>query len=130
MKVTLGINTGFATNRFPEPDDWIGIVADELALDTVQFTADLLNPFLPEDELAREVEKIRGLCAKKGVRIQTTFTSAFTRVNPRVRNHEPRPGGCRTAFRSRSTPASRYSPIGLSVGAEPIADYPMVLQSW
>ena len=81
MKVTLGINTGFAANRFPEPDDWIGIVADELGLDTVQFTADLLNPFLPQDVVAREVEKIQSLCEKKGVRIQTTFTSAFTRVN-------------------------------------------------
>ena len=81
MNVSLGINTGFATNRFPEPDDWIGIVADELGLDTVQFTADLLNPFLPEAVVAREVDKIRTLCEKKRVRIGTTFTSAFTRVN-------------------------------------------------
>ncbi|MCC6794704.1 MAG: TIM barrel protein [Candidatus Hydrogenedentes bacterium] len=81
MKVSLGINTGFAINRFPEPDDWVGIVADELGLDTVQFTADLLNPFLPEDIVAREVDTIRGLCEKKGVRVQTTFTSQFTRVN-------------------------------------------------
>lgn len=81
MQVSLGINTGFAINRFPEPDDWVAIVADELRLDTVQFTADLLNPFLPADVVAREVDTIRGLCAKKGVRVQTTFTSQFTRVN-------------------------------------------------
>ncbi len=81
MRVTLGINTGFAINRFPEHDDWIGIVADELGLDTVQFTADLLNPFLPEDLVAREADTIRELCAKKGVRVETTFTSQFTRVN-------------------------------------------------
>ncbi|MCC6154884.1 MAG: sugar phosphate isomerase/epimerase [Candidatus Hydrogenedentes bacterium] len=81
MQVSLGINTGFAINRFPEPDDWVGIVADELGLDTVQFTADLLNPFLPADLVAREVDTVRGLCEKKGVRVQTTFTSQFTRVN-------------------------------------------------
>lgn len=81
MRVTLGINTGFAINRFPEPGDWVGVVADELGLDTVQFTADLLNPFLPVDIVAREVETIAGLCARKRVRIQTTFTSQFTRVN-------------------------------------------------
>jgi sugar phosphate isomerase/epimerase len=52
-----------------------------LGLDTVQFTADLLNPFLPDAVVARQVETIRDLCAKKGVRVQTTFTSAFTRVN-------------------------------------------------
>jgi sugar phosphate isomerase/epimerase len=81
MDVTLGINTGFATNRFPEPDDWIGIVTDELGLDTVQFTADLLNPFLPDPILARETDKIRTLCDRHGVRVHSTFSSAFTRVN-------------------------------------------------
>lgn len=81
MKVKLGINTGFAINRFPEPADWIAVVADELGLDTVQFTADLLNPFLPETLVAREADTIRELCGRKGVRIETAFTSAFTRVN-------------------------------------------------
>lgn len=81
MRVRLGINTGFAINRFPEPEDWIAVVADDLGLDTVQFTADLLNPFLPGDFVRRETAKIRALCDKKGVRVQSTFTSAFTRVN-------------------------------------------------
>ncbi|HOZ50181.1 MAG TPA: TIM barrel protein, partial [Candidatus Hydrogenedentes bacterium] len=81
VNVTLGINTGFAINRYPEPDDWIGVVADELGLDTVQFTADLLNPFLPEDIVYREAARIRSLCDAKGVRVESTFTSAFTRVN-------------------------------------------------
>ncbi len=81
MNVTLGINTGFAINRYPEPDDWVGVVADELGLHNVQFTADLLNPFLPEDLVRREADHIRTLCDKKSIRMQTTFTSAFTRVN-------------------------------------------------
>ncbi|MBN2308473.1 MAG: TIM barrel protein [Candidatus Hydrogenedentes bacterium] len=81
MNIALGINTGFAINRFPEPDDWIDVVADELGLDTVQFTADLLNPFLPEALVARDTDRIRARCDDKGIRIQTTFTSAFTRVN-------------------------------------------------
>jgi sugar phosphate isomerase/epimerase len=81
MEVTLGINTGFAINRFPEPDDWIGVVAEELGLGTIQFTADLLNPFLPEYLVRREADTIRKLCTKKSIRVQTTFTSAFTRVN-------------------------------------------------
>ncbi|MCL4694362.1 MAG: hypothetical protein KJ060_17870 [Candidatus Hydrogenedentes bacterium] len=81
MHVTLGINTGFAINRFPEPDDWVAVVADELGLANVQFTADLLNPFLPEAVVRREAETIRDLCARKSIRVQTTFTSAFTRVN-------------------------------------------------
>ena len=81
MRVTLGINTGFGINRFPEPEDWASVVGDELGLDTVQFTADLLNPFLPPDVVSRQAERIRKACGAKGIRIQSTFTSAFTRVN-------------------------------------------------
>lgn len=81
MRVILGINTGFAINRFPEPENWVPVVADELGVDTVQFTADLLNPSLPEPIIARELEKTRVLCEKKGIWVQTSFTSAFTRVN-------------------------------------------------
>lgn len=81
MRVRLGVNTGFAINRYPDPDDWISIVADELGLDTVQFTADLLNPSLGESIVRRQVDSIRSLCAVKGVHVASTFTSQFTRVN-------------------------------------------------
>lgn len=81
MEVSLGINTGFAINRFPEPEQWIKIVADELGLNRVQFTADLLNPALPEPVVLAETQKIRHLCDRKGIWVQSSFTSAFTRVN-------------------------------------------------
>lgn len=81
MRVRLGVNTGFAINRYPDPDDWVSIVADELGVDTVQFTADLLNPSLGESIVLRQVDMIRNLCDAKGVRVESTFTSQFTRVN-------------------------------------------------
>jgi len=81
MQLKLGINTGFAINRFPEAEDWVNIVADELGLDTIQFTADLLNPFLPESLVKKQADNIRNLCDKKGINIESTFTSQFTRVN-------------------------------------------------
>jgi len=81
MNISLGINTGFAINRFPRPEDWIPVVSQELGLDTVQFTADLLNPFLPDSLIERDVARIRELCGRSGIRVETAFTSAFTRVN-------------------------------------------------
>ncbi len=81
MPITLGVSTGFAINRYPEAEDWVGIVADELGLDTVQFTADLLNPDLPTPVVAHQAEHIRAVCDAKGVRVQSAFTSQFTRVN-------------------------------------------------
>jgi sugar phosphate isomerase/epimerase len=87
----LGINLGFAINRFPEPEAWIDIVSRELGLTSVQFVADLLNPFLPTDYVTSEARRIRELTDRAGIRVTTTFTSAFTRVNhlmhpdPRIR---------------------------------------------
>ena len=70
MRVRLGVNTGFAINRYPDADDWVSIVADELGLDTVQFTADLLNPSLGESIVLRQVDLIRTLCDAKVVRVE------------------------------------------------------------
>ncbi len=81
MAITLGINTGFAINRFVEPDDWTRIVAEELGLNIVQFTADLLNPWYDDGIMYRQAEKIRNCCEKYNIKITTTFTSQFTRVN-------------------------------------------------
>ena len=44
---TLGINTGFAVNRYAEHSVWTDIVGNELGLEVVQFTADMLNVDLP-----------------------------------------------------------------------------------
>ena len=79
--IAFGINTGFAVNRYPEPEEWVRIVGEELGLDTVQMTADLLNPDLPEAYRAGQVIRIRNACEKYRVRVTSTFTGAFTRVN-------------------------------------------------
>jgi len=80
-KVKLGINTEFAINRFPEPEVWSRIVGKELGLKYVQFAMDLLNPFLPKIVIGREVEKIKKYTGKYDIKIDTTFTSAFSRIN-------------------------------------------------
>jgi sugar phosphate isomerase/epimerase len=81
VRARLGINTGFAVNRFPEPHVWLRIVGEELGLRYAQFVADLLNPFLPEHLIDAQVEQIRENAERYNVTIDTTFTSAYTRVN-------------------------------------------------
>jgi len=77
----LGINCGFAINRFPEPEVWMPLVRERFGLDCVQFVADLLNPLWPRAILQDQVRTILDLGDRLGVRVQSTFTSAFTRIN-------------------------------------------------
>jgi len=80
-KFKLGMNCGFAINRFPEPEVWLRIVGKDLGLRYAQFVADLLNPFLPDEVINQEIAKLKKNAAKYEVKIDTTFTSTFTRVN-------------------------------------------------
>lgn len=92
QRYALGINTGFAVNRYSEPEEWARVVGD-LGLTRVQLTADLLNPDLPGPVLRDHVRRIRRECEAVGAQVTSTFTGAFTRVNhlahpdPAVRAH-------------------------------------------
>jgi len=81
IRLKLGINCGFAINRFPEPEVWTRIVGESLGIRYCQFVADLLNPFWPQQVVEDQVARIQECTRRYDVRIETTFTSAFTRVN-------------------------------------------------
>ncbi|MCO4771992.1 MAG: TIM barrel protein [Deltaproteobacteria bacterium] len=80
MSYVLGINTGFAVNRYSEPEEWARVVGD-LGLRRVQLTADMLNPDLPGAHLRSQVQRIRAACDAAETEVTSTFTGAFTRVN-------------------------------------------------
>ncbi len=81
MNIHLGINTGFALNRFTPPEEWVPLIAETFGLKIVQWTADLLNPSLPDPIIKKQVHLTQRLCKKYGIQIPSTFTSALTRVN-------------------------------------------------
>jgi sugar phosphate isomerase/epimerase len=80
MKISLGINTGFAVNRYPEADEWCRVIA-EAGVSNVQLTADIIDVSLPENILISETQKIKKACEKYDLKITSCFTGAFTRVN-------------------------------------------------
>jgi D-erythrulose 1-phosphate 3-epimerase len=92
MNVKLGINTGFALNRFPLPEEWMKIICD-LGLRYVQLTADLINPSLGKEIVSDHVHRINILAREYNIKIDSIMTGAFTRVNhfshpdPEVRQH-------------------------------------------
>lgn len=81
MKLKLGTNLGFAINRYIEPEVWAKIVAEDLKLNSVQFVADLLNPFLPDAYINKMTERIVNAVKEYGITVDSMFTSAYTRVN-------------------------------------------------
>src|SRR5690348_17372857 len=70
---TLGINTCFAVKRWPEPERWVAIVADELGLGMVQHSLDLVD--LDADAPVRaQAEAVAAACAARGIAVHSTFT--------------------------------------------------------
>jgi sugar phosphate isomerase/epimerase len=74
MRARLGINNCFAVKRWPRPDDWAAIVKNDLGLDTVELSLDLLTG--PDTPAARDrlAEQTRAALARHGLRADTVFT--------------------------------------------------------
>lgn len=81
MDIKLGINLGFATNKYSEPEVWTKIVREDLKLSNVQFVADLLNPFWPDDYIKSQLTKIKDNIKLYDITVDSFFTSSFTRIN-------------------------------------------------
>lgn len=81
MGFRLGINMGWAVNKYPEPEVWARIVREDLGLGYVQLVADLINPFWPQDYLDDQIRRISGACERYDIAVESIMTSTFTRVN-------------------------------------------------
>jgi sugar phosphate isomerase/epimerase len=73
-ELELGINNYFAVKRWPEPEEWLRIVRNDLGLTVAQFDLDLLDPHTIEPVRAAETQRIRDAASKAGVRIQSVLT--------------------------------------------------------
>jgi sugar phosphate isomerase/epimerase len=74
MSIHLGINTCFAVKRWPEPEQWVRIVKDELGLDCCQFSLDLVDPLLDEAATMTYADTARQLAKTHELFIHSTFT--------------------------------------------------------
>lgn len=79
----IGLNLGFANNRFPEPEVWTKIVKD-CGVSNVQFVADILNPmigmYMPS-YLDKQVDYTAHCLKENNINVTSMMTSSFTRVN-------------------------------------------------
>ena len=59
MKYNLGINTGFAVNRFCEPNELFKFISKELRVNNVQLSADLLSPYYEKNLLKKLIKSYK-----------------------------------------------------------------------
>jgi sugar phosphate isomerase/epimerase len=74
MKVNLGINTCFALKRWPRPADWASIVRNDLGLDLVELSLDLIEGTETFGGGRDAVERHRAALDANGLRAHATFT--------------------------------------------------------
>jgi len=81
MKFNLGINTGFAVNRFCEPKELFYFINKELKIKNVQLSADLISPYYDYKLLKKQIKKYKTESKKNSIYISSLFTGAYTRLN-------------------------------------------------
>src|SRR5207237_4301427 len=65
----FGINLGFAIKRWPQPEEWAAVVREQLELDLVQFSFDLLDPWWPEHR--RLAARAKAAADEHGIRVHS-----------------------------------------------------------
>ena len=81
MKFNLGINTGFAVNRFCDPKELFYFINKELNLKNVQLSADLISPYYNSKLLRKQIKKYKRESIRNSIFISSLFTGAYTRLN-------------------------------------------------
>jgi sugar phosphate isomerase/epimerase len=74
MRVRLGINTCFAVKRWPRSADWAKVVREDLGLDLVELSLDLLEGFETADGRRRVANENRAALEAYGLTARGTFT--------------------------------------------------------
>jgi sugar phosphate isomerase/epimerase len=75
----LGLNLICAGNRFPEPEAWSQLAREELDLDYVQFSTDVLDPLWPEAYVRNYLERTKACLEKYNLVIESVFGGLFAR---------------------------------------------------
>ncbi len=93
MPFALGVNTNAFVNRIVEPERLVPAIVEEIGLERIQLTPEILSPDWPAAVIADHVRRWTLACARHGARVTTTFTGNYTRLNslchpdPAVRAH-------------------------------------------
>lgn len=69
----LGINLSFCVKRWVTPNLWAPVVRDQLGLDLIQFSFDLVDPMWPTALVSRHAQDVRKAADDHGITIHSAF---------------------------------------------------------
>ncbi len=75
----LGFNLICAGNRFPEPEEWGRVAREEMDVDYIQLSADVVDPRWPDGYLNQYIDRVLRVKEKYGLSIHSVFTGTFSR---------------------------------------------------
>ena len=80
MTLSLGVNLSFAVKRWPEPEVWAAFVREELGVELVQFSFDLLDPWWPRELSHPLARRVRDAATAEGLTLHSAFVglAAYT----------------------------------------------------
>ena len=94
-EIILGINNCFAIGRYPETEEWLNIVKNELELNNVQFSFDLLDPIIMEhDVFTHNCKQIKKEADSYGVSIDTAITGEVPHKSNALLDPDPAKRNC------------------------------------
>lgn len=88
-EIVLGINNAFASRNWPEPELWARIIAEDLGLQEVQFSFDLLDPTLPEPSRSARCAAVMEAVRAHGLSLHTTFTGLIAYAQNHLAHPDP-----------------------------------------
>lgn len=69
----FGLSLSFAVKRWPEPEEWTRLIADEMGIKNVQFTFDIIDPWWPQSERRKLVSATNKICRQREIVIHSAF---------------------------------------------------------
>ena len=73
MTNPFGINLSFAVKRWVEPEIWAALLREELEIELVQMSFDMLDPWWPEELTLPLARRIRHACEAQGLQLHSSF---------------------------------------------------------
>jgi sugar phosphate isomerase/epimerase len=74
VRARLGINNCFAVKRWPLPDEWCSIVRNDLGLDLVELSLDVLEGLRDPAGIERTIDATRLALSRHDLSVEATFT--------------------------------------------------------